>query len=178
MKDTVINNAPIVADGRRGVGRLTITTERIDVSTRSPAPDLRWEYTDAAGHYHARSVDEEDPLPSLDVQTEHVPCGNGCDGDCDGYTVIAHFRCRLCAEEITPGIVPGPHHAAIDGRQSWQVDIDQRLPMAGRVTVAVLGVGGRVTHFGIAEVTDVAADHHGFRSTLVGVGPLGVRGAA
>ena len=43
--------------------------------------DPRWEFTDAAGHFHAYDLSRKNELPTLDARVEHVDCDGVCKDD-------------------------------------------------------------------------------------------------
>lgn len=116
-------------------GKLTVTQERIDVSTNLPKLDCNWTFVDSAGHFHAVSGGE---LPTLRHVLEHRECDGSCGGVCDGagYHASVYF-CTLCEERITPGTRPGPHFDSMPGRYDWQAQLEGfpvgALPRHGEV---------------------------------------------
>lgn len=103
-------------------GKLTVTQERIDVSTNLPKLDRNWTFVDGAGHFHAVSDGE---LPTLLARSLHRECDGSCGGVCggEGYDVTQYF-CRICEELIAPGTVPGPHFDSMPGRYDWQAQLE------------------------------------------------------
>jgi hypothetical protein len=163
-------------------GGLTVQVEGTTIRTNLPKPNTHWTYTDAAGHFHAYNQRQgDDPYPTLDARTEH----RDCDGahtypiaDCDGYDVTRHF-CRICGEEIEPGMVPGPHSKTVPGRTRWwaetRIPADQVLEMVGQqVSVRVESDDG--LSFGVAVVGDltIASDDPYTTVQLEGISPLGM----
>lgn len=126
--------------------QLRITQERIDISTRGPKADPKWTFTDAAGHFHARSDDE---LPTLIARPVHVPCDGSCGGICGGEgTEVIRYHCRICEEEIKPGQIPGPHYAIMAGRVDWEIAVQTMVD--GRGEVSVVFRTGQDGYFGVA----------------------------
>lgn len=166
-----INGAEPVA------AQLKVTQERIDISTRGPKPDPRWSYTDTAGHFHARAEDGE--LPTLLARREQLPCDGSCGGVCggEGYEITIH-SCRICGEEIAPGMIPGPHYGTMPGMIDWELVVQKPLNRQGEVSV-VFRNSDSSEHLGVAVVGDVYMESFGDRvrgrTTLHGVSPLGRR---
>ena len=137
------------------LGRLTVETDRIDVTSLydSHKPDRAWTFVDPAGHFHAYAADEK--LPTLEPYAVHISCDGACGGYCEGYTE-RHHRCRACGAEVKPGYVvdvPACTPHSIPGRTSWAVAVAAREePPAGMVSIrcASTGLAGR-DWFGFAE---------------------------
>ncbi|HEY9415197.1 MAG TPA: hypothetical protein VIQ30_10590 [Pseudonocardia sp.] len=168
-----------INNGQPVSGVLTIDTEMIHVQLeREVRPDMRWEFVDAAGHWHA--YDKNGRLPTIDARSEHVDCPGGCGSDsCEGYEVTIHY-CAICGEEIKPKTKvtsPGPERWE-PGRKSWRVEIEQ--PVTDEKVSVRIKAGDRV-FFGIAIRgswhTEGAPGLMRTRTTLVGTGPLGERPA-
>lgn len=165
-----------INSGEPVTAQLKITQERIDISTLGSKPDPKWTFIDVAGHFHARSEDGE--LPTLIGRREHVGCDGSCDlDDCEGYDVT-HWHCRICDEEIQPGVIPGPHYGTMPGRIDWEVAVQTVINGHGEVSVVYRSE--RVEYFGVAIPGDVRIET-GFdgsargRTVLHGVSPLGRR---
>lgn len=167
-----INNGPGVP------ATLTVEQEQIEVrSLTATRPDLRWEYVDQAGHFHA--YDKDGKLPTLETRFEQLPCPGGCDDPgCEGYTVT-HYHCAICGEEVEPGRVPDPL-TFVPGRTSWTVEVEARVTDE-RVSVR-LTTGAPLDPFeafGVAARGNIRAEggSGGVRvwTTLHGVTPLGYR---
>ena len=70
-------------------------------------PDLRWKFTDEAGHRHVYGQDKS--LPSLKAVTERVTVHG------DSWEEIDHYECIACGEEVTPGVKSeGPTRVVIE----------------------------------------------------------------
>jgi hypothetical protein len=153
--------------------RLTIEQEVRIQTTNRPRPDSAWEFVDGKGHWHAYG--EQHDLPTLEVRTEHQECDGSCAyGRCEGFDVDRSY-CRICGEEVVPGIKEGPHTVTRPGVKSWHVEVDGH-PGApdDRVSVRISTATG--VQFGIAQVADVQIERfERARATLVGIGPLGKR---
>jgi hypothetical protein len=139
-------------------GKLYITQERIDVSTRGPKADPNWTAVDSAGHFHAMSGKE---YPTLHSRSIPVPCDGSCGGVCGGEgTSRTEWTCRLCAEVVEPGLIPGPHYDSIPGRYDWRIELDgfatgSFMPGHGEVSVRFDAAGPEPrTFFGMAAVGD------------------------
>jgi len=163
---------------------LRIEQERIDVSTAGPKADRAWSAVDAAGHFHAMSGKD---FPTLATESVHKACDGSCGGICrgEGYDTV-RYRCRLCAEEVKPGMIPGPHFDWMPGMQSWEVQAEGRATEAASALDDVsvrfeAETPRRATFFGIAHPYnhEVRGGMDGmFMSVrLVGVGQLGERPA-
>jgi hypothetical protein len=172
-----------IDDGPGTTGNLKIDQEWHRETTNLPQPDPRWEHTDSNGHYHARSEDQADPYPTLLSHVEQAACDGSCGGVCDGegYSVTRYF-CRACQNEIEPGVARGMHLISIPGLKSWTAEVAARVPLDGPVSVRV-DCGNEVL-FGIAQCISTEGGRFGpdeptleFKSSLVGVGPLGRRKA-
>jgi hypothetical protein len=156
----------------------------------SPKADESWSFTDAAGHFHAydQSTDKYalDHYPTLLTKRERVACDHSDhDPDCDGADIF-HYHCRICDEEIMPGLIPGPHSFVIPGRKQWYAKLT--VPVADlnglgeQVSFRMadldgaLEAGENAELFGVARVDRMEVGSDG-RATLdlVGIGPLGRR---
>jgi hypothetical protein len=174
-----------INDGHRWTDfTLTESVEKIDVTTQFRA-DPNWTHVDSAGHFHARSSDTSVPYPTLATRPEHghLSAGTTCD-ECRSVTV-----CRICGEEIVPGVLANNHRQYIAGMSRWQVTVtglrgsgDTRLRVPAMHAEVTVRIGGMLadgsTWFGCAELTSYA--EHGFvggviewTRTLEGTGPLG-----
>jgi len=138
--------------------------------------DPRWEFTDAAGHFHAYDQSRKNELPTLDARVEHVDCdGSACgsESDCEGYD-ITHWHCALCGEEIKPGTVPD-EYGIIPGRWSFDLTVHGEVPK-GRVSFRF--TAREVEFFGIAETMSSRAEGSFVRvrvTTEMYCGPVGQR---
>jgi hypothetical protein len=162
------------------LGSLSIRQDHQTMWTDLPTADPKWEFTDSNGHYHAHSIENEhDPYPTLDRRSEHVDCDGSCGGVCEdeGYTV-SKYSCRICKEEIEPGLSPGPHSFTVPGLREWSCTVNARIEGDHLLSVCMI-YEGQVVRFGTVTPTDVRceSDSRGQRweTTLVGVGPLGSR---
>lgn len=169
-----VNGGP----GMRGTLRVEQDVQR--VPSNLPRPNPRWEFTDAKGHYHAYADDKRDRYPTLEALTEPAACDGSCGGVCngEGYHVTRYF-CRICREEIEPGVLHGPHSLDIPGPTSWGLELEGAVPMGEKVSIR-LKHGAQPELFGIAEAVqrEHRRDVDGPLATitrLVGVGPLGQR---
>jgi hypothetical protein len=149
-----------------------IEVERIDVSTFTASkPDMRWEFRDAAGHFHA--YDHQGELPTIVRREEviRVDRDESSDGSAeaehmddeewmeDAYTVT-HIECALCGEEVDPKRLAVDPHKVIPGRTSYTLTLHGPIP-AGRFSVVVTA-GDRV-FFGFAEGRLIGSGHDGTR---------------
>lgn len=75
----------------------TLRSEPIEVTSNLPEPDPDWRYVDAQGHEHTYS----DGYPTL-VEVEDWPAGVDVDGF--DYPAGTRLECRLCGEEVRPGL--------------------------------------------------------------------------
>jgi hypothetical protein len=176
-----INDGPLWADFT-----LTESIDRHDVTTQFRA-DPRWTHVDSAGHFHARSSDTSVPYPTLATRPDHghLSTGTTCD-ECRSVTV-----CRICGEEVVPGVLPNDRRQYIAGMSRWQVTVTGLRSVVPAIAYRVrpgqgdevtVRIGGMLadgsTWFGCAELTSYA--EHGFvggviqwTRTLEGTGPLG-----
>lgn len=163
---TVTYSQPITIDGVATTGTLTREVEQVDVSLSVESrPDPSWEYTDAAGHFHAWGSDGK--LPTLKSVLLHEPCSqNDC---CDGYDSTT-LRCIVCDEEVFPGHIVNrnPPRRSILGRESWTASVNGYVNTSKNVSI----VAGR--YFGFGYVTGFENDHDRVTSHLV-CGPMAQR---
>lgn len=169
----ILTGVASINGGEPVSAQLSVTQERLDISTNLPKPDPRWTLTDAAGHFHARSEDGE--LPTLIRRMEHIACGcSDCAGE--GYD-ITHFHCRVCDEEITPGTIAGPHYETMPGVMSWELVVQDVVN--GHTEVNAVFRSSYGEHFGVAIPTEVHVESGPTgpvgRTTLCGVSALGRR---
>lgn len=168
-------------------GRLAIEREAITQMSALPRIDPSWTYTDAAGHFHAYGDDVaegRDHYPTLRAEDEHHPCDGACgDSGCEGYYTTRHL-CRICGEEIEPGMLTGPHTFIVPGRLDWHADVvtTDELPwLRHGERVTVRADDGRYTYFGvgIVDIRKVTGGPDGVRTEAVvqAAGPLGRRAA-
>lgn len=166
-------------DGVPATGVLSIEQEvRTERFERLDDPDLDWEYTDPAGHFHAWAKDKT--LPTLVTSRRDVPCNGGCGlgPSCEGYSDVL-WHCRICEAVVEPGTVtefnatrrfPGLKHwslAAHGGVELWNCDRE---------------VGVRFQHddrewFGIGYVTGTEVSWGRVTLQVQGNGDLGERHA-
>jgi len=101
---------------------LTVVHQRV-----RPAPAEGWTATDAAGHVHAFST-EDDPFPSLTRVSDGWadPCDNP---DCFDEIEYYHLACPQCGEQIWPSpagpetqLLPGAFFYWIDGERAAHRD--------------------------------------------------------
>lgn len=153
------------------------------VTSISPKADPKWTFTDAAGHFHAydQTPDAYSRYPTLRIRVEEVPCSHADhDEDCDGANII-HYHCRICDEEITPGLIPGPHSEPLYGRYEWSakvtVSADEWFALSGEgfagQPVSVRAEFSSHEAFGIARIGAVNGSTDRLTVDLIGDGPLG-----
>lgn len=168
-------------------GRLTVTQEQIDISTRGPKADRSWMFVDAAGHFHAMSGKDYPTLRSKEIPQ---PCDGSCGGICEGegYSVT-RWSCIICGEAVEPGLVPGPHYETIPGMVDWYAELEgpadaaaQRLAMGAEQVMLRFDADGpeRVTFFGTAftgdsTISSTFGDGIEVSLRLSGMGALGDR---
>lgn len=167
-----------VNDGPPVGGELVVEREVQYVeSLHQVKPDMRWQFVDAEGHWHAFSLDRDEQLPTLTWKTIPVPCDGSCGGVCEGEgTTRTEYRCRICDEVIEPGWVPDPGPHSIGGLWNWRLVVQCYVPLGSFVTVRVSTPGGEF--FGVALPHDGIFGSLGARSELSGHGPLGRRAVA
>lgn len=139
-----------------------------------PRPDNAWSFVDRAGHFHAYDqADERRSYPTLHERSRAVPCDGSCGGVCggEGYSVVEFF-CRICEEQVEPGLIPGPYSFTVPGLKSWRVDA--QASVEGDLVSIRLETEKR-TYFGVAQITSshMGSDLAGARTTLTGWGELG-----
>lgn len=179
---------------------LAVDTETLDASVGSTIkPDPKWEFEDAAGHFHAYSTESGpggpvDGLPTLEWVEVQVACDGACDltdedwclADCPGRPVRVQ-RCRICGETVTPAvIVGGPELLRIPGRCSWRVEIPNvpardAYDANGKIVSIVTRIDNEVS-FGVAHIAHTGTTFTGggpasCHLTAHGIGPLGRRQA-
>jgi hypothetical protein len=168
-----VTRAAFWIDDRPAVpGTLDQHQEWQNVDVMGPVPDPKWEHIDTNGHYHARDLDEK-TYPTLTTRMEHIDCDGSCGGTCDdeGFTVV-RYHCAVCDEEVKPGLIDGPHSLTLPGLKSWSATVEgPSLPAKVSVKVEV----GDEIWFGVAMVTETSFDAGIYKTTLVGVSPLGRR---
>lgn len=162
---------------------LAVEHSQIDVTTEKE-PDPDWTHTDAAGHFHAYSLDGgKATLPTLDPKLIDVPCTGECgsDGPCEGYT-ITEYRCKICGEKTEPQWRYTSGQKYIPGRKSWRVSVTGRyedLEPKDRALVSVAiyeDRDGGVTQFGVGYFRITEMTPTGMLSGIVdGAGELGTR---
>lgn len=143
------------------------------VRSRGPRFDEGWSFSDAAGHFHAYNT-EQVPFPTLDSESVAMPCDGSCGGVCEGEGYdVTKYSCRICDEEIEPGLIHGEYSISIPGRSSWEAKVRTRdqLPTAGLVSVRL--VADDVELFGIARVVGVTVSSDGMTADLVDASELG-----
>lgn len=180
---TIIETTVVIDNGPAVAGKLTVETERIDVTSATETrPDPDWEFIDAAGHFHAWSTDKDHELPTLDARSEHVDCDFGHsdeDYECEGYEITV-YSCSICAEIIEPATITKTptFRRFVNGLTSWEVVAAVEVEPGKRVSVRI--DAGGTTYYGIATVTgtwwipDATAGQRA-STMLVGVSPLGRR---
>ncbi len=158
------------------VGELEVDRNAQMVWSDSAQADPKWSFIDQAGHFHA--YDQDEKLPTLRNEPEHIDCDGGCGGLCEGYET-PRYLCRICGEEVTPGPVPGPHQFAVNGPAEWTVHARGEgglRPQPGeQVSVRIVDREGIL--FGVARVcggTIWSMDEQAmeFEVELAGEGPL------
>lgn len=175
VSSTTITGEVHINDGPAMSATLTITQEIITQWSALPRPDTRWTAVDSNGHFHAydQSDDNSDRYPTLNRRVEVVSCTDEeHDIDCEGGN-ITHYHCRICDEELKPGILHGEHSFTIPGMKTWDVVAMDDLPSKldrGQVSVRFVHGDARQTRelFGVGLV-DV------FDNRITGFGPLGRR---
>jgi hypothetical protein len=160
-------------------GTLTQSQDVMWVSSGLSRPNQSWEYTDERGHFHAYNRDDDsEPYPTLQKRVEHVDCDGSCsdDGECEGYSET-HHSCRICAEEITPGLLHGAHSTPVPGLKDWMVTVHAALPAlynADQVSVRMWSPSSIYFGVAVASSVNVCSDGTG-ESELFGNGALGLR---
>lgn len=170
-------------DGPALSGTLTVTRDVNFLNTLGPRPDKGWSFRDKAGHFHAYSI-VDDRYPTLWEEDYHCESEH-LDGDAWWCECRTDYKCRICKEIITPGMVQGPHSEARPGLASWEVYLDymdMAAPEVGAmVTMEAKFLKGTLVKFGVAVVTSVrvwspVANRTNVLVVLAGAGPLGEKG--
>lgn len=158
-------------------GRLDIDHEvRTERFGQLSEPDLDWEFTDAAGHFHAYAA--EGGLPTLDRTSRHVECEGGCGlGDsCEGYDVWV-YHCRICGEEIEPGLITRYDVTkTYPGLTSWGVQVHGADHPSNDI-VSVRCRWNDREWFGMGSVVEWTSNDGQAQLGIVGNGELGERHA-
>lgn len=180
----IIDGHDVLADAS-----LILSVEQIDVTPAIKVePNMKWTMTDAKGHFHAFSTDEDHPLPTL-VRKETSTTEQDEDGD-EWENVHVWYECGICAEQIEPlwTETPTVFREVAPGQKSWIVEATANGPGAmlmnqlnvthNRVSVRMHGFATEM--FGIGQlVTDSlgTTDFSILRWTgrVLGIGPLGKR---
>jgi hypothetical protein len=170
---TRVVGAVYVDNGEGVIGELRLDHNNQVVWSLGPRWDPGWRTFDSAGHFHAASgVDHKVTHPTLLTRTRHVDCdcAHGGDDFCDGYDETDYF-CRICDEEIEPGLIHGEHSTTISNGYDWTVIVQSYVE--GEQHTVRFETDHRVS-FGIARCTDRVVESGGSaRTTLVGVSELG-----
>jgi hypothetical protein len=161
-------------------GRLIVTQQRIDISTRGAKPDPRWSTVDSNGHFHARTAEGYPTLRSKEIP---LPCDGACGGICGGEgTSRTEWSCVICREVIEPGLIDGPHYETMSGLTDWSAQLTGagHVFLMGMVMVRFESTDPlHVTLFGAAQVGAMSASGGatGVMSAveLHGAGELGER---
>lgn len=179
MATSAIMTRIYINDGPGEPGVLIVEQHVETLWSNLPRPNPSWKYTDREGHGHTYAEDDEQfATPTLDVEYEHVPCDGACgDGGCEGYDE-SHYYCRICREEIAPGLLYGPHRINVPGLRSWTVRVESRAGAVGD-EVAIRAERGTERFLGRAQVVKVEAqrgpDYEQVSTELVGVSELSGR---
>lgn len=147
------------------------------VRSHGPRPDHRWTTTDQSGHFHGydQTADVTDHYPTLDPRTREVPCNGTCVDGCEGYSVV-EYVCRICVQQVSPGLLLGEYEVHLPLPSTWQVRVGPGSwtpTSTGPVSVRFEPTTHGVVFFGVAAVSQLDAGNGGATVTLVGVGPLG-----
>lgn len=162
-------------------GQLTVEQPMQRIQSLGPRPDPAWEYVDNNGHFHAyTSEDSHHRYPTLSAREEHIGCDGTCGGVCEGegYSVT-RYACRICDEQIEPGLIHGPYTTGLPGLTDWRLTVRTTNPgiMNGYgkdVSVRITGSQGP-SWFGIALVAGCTWHSYGEGELeLAGNGQLGV----
>ena len=150
----IINGQPVP------VVSVDVETESIDITSISDMkPDPKWEFTDAAGHYHAYT--DKGETPTLEQVGEDYWCQ-----DCNDHHTDYTTQCTLCGEEVNPRRIEtgGTFKKSMPGRTTWTMRVlseefmrvgdrvSVHLTEEGRESFGVMHVGGGRTEFGARSV--------------------------
>lgn len=105
-------------DGR--VLRVTRDVIRVDYLSDISAS---WKFTDAAGHVHHCEYDAADHYPTL----REISDGTWWCADCRDEHEDSHLECRLCGEQVTPGMT-GPGTKWLPGLTEYLIDGEPVTP--------------------------------------------------
>lgn len=101
---------------------LRVEVEEIEMPSGGRyVPDPNWTFTDSKDHFHATSVEDAEPHPTLIRQSK----GDGFDDEGE-ETFVSWFECRICGEHIEPGamlIDAGNWRRLEPGRVSWSAEV-------------------------------------------------------
>lgn len=155
---------------------LSMWVDTIELSTVGPKPDIRWRFTDRAGHAHAYSL-EDDHYPTL--YREDVLCESTHeDGDAWWCECRTKHLCRICHAEVAPGMTAGGGEVERrPGMKRWSVVLDyipgRPVPEIGAMGTVWFSVNGK-TWFGVAVASEVHTDSEvGSRVVFTGASSLG-----
>ncbi len=100
---------------------LRIEVEEIEMPTGGRyVPDPSWVFVDSHDHFHATSLEDDKPYPTLVRQSKG-------DGFIDGEETFVHwFECRICAEHIEPKtmLIDGGNWRRVEpGPMSWFAEV-------------------------------------------------------
>lgn len=126
-------------DGQKTEGqcKLTLHQEYIDIGpSHSSEPDPSWQFTDAAGHFHA--FDSKGKTPTLSEHRETYWCSD-CRDDHEDITL----HCSVCNEGVEPRYERvRTSNQTIPGERHWELIVPvEVLPIRKEVSVRVRTTG-------------------------------------
>lgn len=164
---------------------LVVEAETMDVTPSSVTkPDMKWTLTDARGHFHAFSTDEDYPLPTLERETRERAIFDTDEDEPDIWEE-SFYVCRLCGQEIEPRWITSPAvwRELIPTRKSWRVEVSSRGEMGSahlikwrNSLVTVVVETENRSYFGIGYLEINSLDSESVvTATINGHGALGTR---
>jgi hypothetical protein len=153
-----------------------IEVEPMDVSGLSRfVPDPAWSFTDAQHHFHATSLEDDQPWPTLVRLTK----GDGFDDD-GRETFVAWSECKICGEQVEPNMIEidgGNWRRYEPGDVTWSAEVltPFALELGGGDMVSFRAkIQAKTEVFGVATVNQ----RTGHQLSLIGVGKIGRRSTA
>lgn len=151
-----------------------IEVEPVDVSGRGHfVPDPAWSFTDAQHHFHATSLEDDQPWPTLVRLTK----GDGFDDD-GRETFVAWSECKICGEQVEPDMIEidgGDWRRYEPGDMTWSADVLIPLMIdsfgGGDMVSFRAKISPKSEFFGVATVNQ----RTGHQLSLIGVGKIGRR---
>jgi len=164
-------------------GGMEMGTDVIDVTTIGgrTLPNLAWEFTDPAGHFHA--WDRAGTTPTLDKNLVHHLCeaeshevGDGDDEDPCACWSEVKYACSICGWEVEPATMTDHSPEVVPGLSWWSVEVrGLELERGAKVSVVITAGDETPKFFGVAVA--IATDYHTEEDKLLTVTRLQGTGA-